>query len=182
MSQLRTHYKSQYSYIVLAACVIMTTCYPSAFQHNANEYHSVRFHTIGSRIPIVKLKLNDKDAWFIIDTGSTITLLNSTESNYFGFGVYHTSHSKITELKGLNAKVALFNACKCLIHFGNLIIKDHAWKSSDLNDLFLAIKEGEGIKIAGILGSDMLAKYDMKINYADQTISYPINIPLQNVN
>ena len=174
MSRLRTYYGSLYTYIVLGACVIMTTCYPSAYGPSANEYYSVRFHTIGSRIPIVKLKLNCKDAWFIVDTCSTITLLNSTESDYFGVGVYHTSQCKVTELKGLNAKVALFNACKCIINFGTLTIKDHGWKSSDRNDLFLAIRESERIKIAGILGSDILAKYDMEINYADQTISYPI--------
>src|SRR5690349_20974148 len=44
----------------------------------------ISFETVGC-IPIVKGTINGKSTFFIIDTGASITMLNESDADHFGF-------------------------------------------------------------------------------------------------
>lgn len=154
--------------------IVLSGCASSRDLGAGEGYHVIGFHTIGGKIPLIKASLNNKRAWFIVDTGATITILNAMESKYFGFSVRRNTIGGMTEVSGFSDKLSLSGASSCSIAIGPLVIKHHAWRSQEMNALFVTIGKNEKLRIAGILGSDILAKYKMRVNYDNNTLSYRI--------
>jgi hypothetical protein len=128
---------------------------------------------VGSSIPVVKATLNDKDAWFIVDTGASATLLNMSLAQYFGISPYRDLHRGDIEINGLGGSMS-FESAICKIKIGQLTINHAALKSKDLNGLFAAINKKENMEIAGILGSDILLRCHINVNYDSQTLSFKV--------
>lgn len=134
------------------------------------DYH-VPFQMIGSSIPVIKVTLNEKNAWFIIDTGASATIINAALTKYFGI----TPHSKQQgELYGLGGTTS-FESYLCRIRIGRVTINHPALKSKNLDAFFNHISFAENFEIAGILGSDILSRYKFIINYSNRTLSYKIH-------
>lgn len=139
----------------------------------ANDYHTIPFRTIGQKIPIIQATLNQKNAWFIVDTGASITLLNATEATYFGFSMHQYLRND-TEVSGFLDKLTISKTSLCTIEIGNLKIEHDVYQSLEMNALFITIGNNERMRIAGILGSDLLARYRMNVNYETRTLSYRV--------
>lgn len=151
---------------------VLSGCSFSETYRTSAEYCFIPFRTIGRQIPVVEALLNGEKAWFIIDTGASFTLLNASEADRFGFFVReHPSHQK-TEVSGLGGKLTLHETFACRIELGPLEIRHFPWKSGNINLLSAKILIHEKVRIAGILGSDLLSKYGINVNYDTQTISY----------
>lgn len=161
--------------LIMSIMIYLSAC--STFEkHNlSGNYHFLPFRMIGNRVPVVEVRLNDKKAWFIIDTGSSFTFLNQAEADKFGFHVksQHTGESK--NINGLGGRLFLYETVSCRIGLGYLFVKNFPWKSGDINRLASVIKEHENINIVGILGGDFLSKFRININYETRTLSYKIN-------
>lgn len=134
--------------------------------------HAVPFITVGTGIPVVKIKLNKKDAWFIVDTGASATLINKAHSKYYDIPD-QLNYLQNIELNGLGGSIR-FQSIVCSLEIGLLKFKQAVFKSNDLNGFFSFIDNREGISIIGILGSDILSRYNMNVNYDTQTISFKI--------
>jgi hypothetical protein len=152
------------------AMVTVMSCSSTEFVAESN-YNVMPFTVVGAGIPVVRATLNDKDAWFIVDTGASVTLLNMAMSEYFNISTYSNFDLDVTEINGLGGAVT-FESAICKIGFGQLIINHKVLKSKDLNGLFSHIKRKENIQLAGIIGSDILLRYRMTINYENKTLSY----------
>lgn len=151
---------------------LLSGCTFSETYRTTAEYYFIPFRTIGQQIPVVEVLLNGKKAWFIIDTGASFTLLNTEEAGNFGFFVReHPLHQK-TEVSGLGGKLILHETFSCMIDLGQLEIKHFSWKSGNINQISSRILKNEKIRLAGILGSDLLSRYGINVNYDTQTISY----------
>jgi hypothetical protein len=134
-----------------------------------SDFH-VGFSTIGGKIPIVKARLNNKNAWFIIDTGATLTILNETQAKHYGFSVHEPRESK--DIIGFSQSLKLSETSGCEIRLGDLVIRHQVYRSEQMNAMFITIANREQIQIAGIIGSDILARYKISVNYNSKTLSY----------
>ena len=130
--------------------------------------NQIQFKTIG-KIPIVEGKINGKRAYFIIDTGASISLLNESEASHFGFGSYSSTNQSLV---GFSGSAAINEAYNCRVEFGSMIIHGVTFKARCLNDFTAAIRQHEGVNISGIIGSDVFNKYQITIDYRNNIISY----------
>ncbi len=125
--------------LILVAGLIFNGCSTSSNVPAETDYHVIPFRTIGKRIPLISAQLNNKRAWFIVDTGASITLLNETEAEYFGFSMYHVNHD-VTEMRGFSSKLKLSRTSFCNIEIGPLKVGKNVYRSQDMNGLFRIIE------------------------------------------
>ncbi|MBX2969811.1 MAG: clan AA aspartic protease [Cyclobacteriaceae bacterium] len=151
--------------------VIATAC-QTAKVLSTGEYIEVPFQTLNGKIPVLKVTINGKTAWMIVDTGASVTVVNAAVANQYGFLVAGNLSASKTEMASLAGTTDLYATYSCNINIGELAIK-YAPKAQNMISLMSRIKEHDKITIVGILGSDVLSKYKMNINYAAQTITYP---------
>jgi hypothetical protein len=144
------------------------------------DYYVIPFRMVGTSIPVVKATLNDKDAWFIVDTGASATLLNMSLAQYFGISPYRDLRRGDIEINGLGGSMS-FESAICKIKIGQLTIHHAALKSKSLNGLFAAINKKENMEIAGILGSDILLRCHINVNYDSQTLSFKLTSGLRSL-
>src|SRR5687768_8288082 len=77
--------------------IIVAGCSSSRPVSISSDYYVVPFRNGLTTIPIVGIKLNDKDAWFVVDTGASTTVLNTALSAHFQL----SSYSNEKEINGL---------------------------------------------------------------------------------
>lgn len=160
--------------ILLIALGLMTVACASSTMVADSSYHAIPFRLIGGGIPIIKISLNDKEAWFIVDTGASASLVNMAVAQEFNVPNYNNYLAGRREINGLGGR-QVFQSVTCKIGLGPITINHAVFKSKDLNGLFDAIRNGENLIVAGILGSDLLSRYHMSLDYAKKTLSYKIN-------
>jgi hypothetical protein len=153
--------------------LVCARCAPSPIVLK-DDYHFISFRLAAAKIPMVKGKLNGRDAWFIVDTGASVTLINKAIIKHFGLSERFDFYEDKTEINGLGGRVG-FESFVCKIEIGILTINHAALKSKDLNGLFALISGRENIRITGIIGSDILSQYGISINYENKTLSYKVN-------
>jgi hypothetical protein len=123
-----------------------------------------------SGIPVVEGKINGKLAYFIIDTGATCSVLNQSKAKHFRF-TYADRFREYT-LKGIGGDAQLKPVYNCNIEFGLFKISNVTFRTKDLNYLTNAIEKDSFTEITGIIGADVLMKYNIMIDYALMLISF----------
>jgi hypothetical protein len=144
---------------------ILGACVSTGVPLTSNQ---VQFKTVG-KIPIIEGKINGKRAYFIVDTGASISLLNESEAKHFGFGASsETGHT----LVGFSGESKIKEAYNCTVEFGAMTIRGVTFKARCMKDFTAVIHQYESIKISGIIGSDVFDKYRITIDYRNSTISF----------
>jgi hypothetical protein len=151
--------------------VVITACQTAKVIYTGDRIE-VPFQTLNGKIPLLRVSINGKTAWMIVDTGASVTVVNAAVANQYGFSVAGNFSASKTEMTSLAGSADLYATYSCNIRIGELDIR-YAPKAQNMISLTSRIKEHEKITIVGILGSDVLSKYKMNINYAAQTITYP---------
>lgn len=125
----------------------------------------VDFITV-NKVPVVEGTLNGKTAFFIVDSGASLSVLDDSQSDYFGFS---TSKSNIAAA-GYGGVASFGNAYDVKLTIGGKKF-DTDFKSQDLSKIVDLIRENDGVEISGIVGSDIMKNYHFIIDYSDLTIS-----------
>lgn len=164
---------------LLLLATVLIRCAPQHLGIPRKEEEYVSFRMV-NRIPVVNGRINGKQAWFIVDTGASVSVLNAGEAEHFGFRVANTIHQQGRAINGLGGRSNVYAVSGCDLAIGHLPLKYIAWHSQDMHALFSAIHENEEIRIAGIIGSDVLSKYHISIHYNKLALSYrpPHHAPL----
>lgn len=129
---------------------------------------SVNFFSV-ARIPVVEGRINGKVAYFIVDTGASCSILNESVARHYGF---KTLVSVDEHLMGLNGAAGIKLAYNYSIDLGSLRINSLPFRSRRIDELVDVIKNNDRISIAGIIGSDVMKKYQMSIDYRTNKISF----------
>lgn len=147
--------------------------YPTPAQrvHGDSNYSALPFQTLNGKIPIVKVQINGKPAWMIVDTGASITIVHAAKASYFGFEIARHTEDKM-DMTGLGGSTELLETYGCSLKLGDLTIKQRP-KAQDLYRLLSTIKAHDKITIVGILGADVLSRNKMTIDYSSNKILYP---------
>lgn len=120
---------------------------------------------------IIKGDLNGKKAFFLVDTGSDLSIINSAHLDRFKLKeqeIYGGSREAI----GFNGETA---AVKKVANANLLIgetLNHSSFYSLDLSKLCKSIEAKTHVTISGIIGADLLKKYNCVIDYQLRQITF----------
>lgn len=117
-------------------------------------------------IPVVEGKINDIDCYFIIDSGASLSVLNEAEKNRFGFSSFDSD----MEAAGYGGSAVFKEVVGVDIEIGGIKFMT-SFKSQNLTPIVDIIYKTQGIRISGIIGSDIMHKNNFVINYSEKSIS-----------
>ena len=121
--------------------------------------------------PIVKGILNGKMAYFLLDTGSDLTILNTRSARKYGFKIIQ-GRSKAMMIEGLGGSYRDFKRATGLkLFMDESLIYTHFF-AFDLTNIIGSLNTNTGMKIVGIIGSDVMKKYGFKIDYESKLVSF----------
>ena len=145
---------------------LFATCFTGVFTQEVLKMISVDDQ------PIVLGKLNGKKAYFLVDSGADISLIDASQKKKYGIRttdldltnreIYDLSskHKKVVPV----AKEVQVRLCDELVKGRFLVL--------DIETLVDAIRRSNGIKIAGIIGSDVMKKYAFLIDYGEKEVRF----------
>jgi hypothetical protein len=140
-------------------------CLPPAQIGNLDQ---IKFITVGS-IPVVEGRINGKKAFFVVDTGASISILDEACAKRFGF----TAIASLDRIViGLGGESRINDASNCLVELGPLKIDQVSFRTKRLGSFVAAIRRDAHIEVSGIIGADVFNHYKININYKDRTIIF----------
>jgi len=71
--------------LLLIVVILFFSCAQEIKISGPEKNQSISFKRTAGRIPVIGATLNGKSAYFIIDTGASISVLNEQEAESFGF-------------------------------------------------------------------------------------------------
>ena len=102
-------------------------------------------------VPIVSATLNGEKVHFILDTGASKSYINSEDCKKYGVIVGEETESSVSGIGGLvNFTNKLSNVS---VKVGDTLLRE-PFDSMNLRNIASSVKEGAGIRIVGIIGSD----------------------------
>ncbi|MDN5213809.1 retropepsin-like aspartic protease [Fulvivirgaceae bacterium BMA12] len=121
--------------------------------------------------PIVKGVINGKVAHFLLDTGSDLTILHAKSAREYGFKLVQGRNRPLM-IEGLGGSHRDFKRAAGLkLYMDESLIYTHFF-AFDLGNIVNSIRANTNIKIAGIIGSDVMRKYGFKIDYDNRLVSF----------
>lgn len=126
-----------------------------------NEHKEQIDFTFSNNLPIIKATLNGVPVKILIDTGASVSLLDTSSSDNLFFTVdYDDPVSTGTGLGGIEN---IFNVRNTVLVVGKDTL-DIKFKGVNLK--YFRRQSG----VVGIIGSDYLRKHDLIINYENMTL------------
>lgn len=138
---------------------------------SAYEYEYIKIINLHKK-PIIEATLNGKKAYFLLDTGSDITMLSKHDDKKYGFKllVRDENHAAL----GIGGKTAgMTSAYQVRLELGTTRINTR-YLAHDLSAIAQAIEKDTGLSISGIIGSDAMKRYGIIIDYKNRVIGVPI--------
>ena len=121
--------------------------------------------------PIVKGILNGKMAYFLLDTGSDLTIMDTRSARKYGYKIIQ-GRSRAMMIEGLGGSYKDFKRATGLkLFMDESLIYTHFF-AFDLSNIVNSLQTNSGMKIAGIIGSDVMRKYNFKIDYGNKLVSF----------
>lgn len=135
---------------------------------SAYEYEYIKIFNL-HRKPIVEATLNGQKAYFLLDTGSDITMLNKDEKNKYGFKL-HIRENENHAAVGIGGKTTeLTSIYQVHLKLGSTRIVTR-YLAYDMSAIVQAIDRNSGVKISGIIGSDTMKRYGIIIDYKNREV------------
>ena len=119
------------------------------------------------KVPIVKCLLNGKEAYFVLDSGSDVTLVHSPNAGKYGFSYKNRSSKSIVGASGGNQP--LFEANTVDLVAGTQMLNTRFY-ATDLSTVVASLSKSTGITVSGILGMDLMRRYGFEIDYSNQQL------------
>jgi hypothetical protein len=151
--------------IYLMCFLILVGCSASRKGKTTSVLH---FRTVG-QIPVIEGTINGKRAFFIVDTGASCSILDESVSERFDFNFIVKTNSNVY---GLGGQANINQAFDVVVKIGPLTINHRKFRTKRLDYLTSVINRNEGVKIAGLIGSDILNYYNVAINFRNGTLSF----------
>lgn len=153
---------------VVAILILMLMSFGCAPRINAGTLNTIRFFSV-SHIPVVEGKINGKRAYFIIDTGASCSIVDETVSKRYGFNLILKVEDNVF---GLGGQAKLGQAKDCIVEIGPLRFTNTIFRSKPLDYLTSVIRNEQSVDVSGIIGSDILNRYKLSINYHNNSICF----------
>lgn len=123
------------------------------------------------RLFFVDLKINGRNAKFLVDTGASLSLVNIENSRYYEF-TYKKNYKQVSGLGGSRDRYDIKNI-SLTDKDGNILYIN--FEGANINHVVNNMNK-DGINIVGVIGSDFLKNSNAIINYADNSIKLYSNV------
>lgn len=140
--------------MVLKFCEMFKKLFGKKSQYNPENESSVREVTKlldSSHVPIIEGVLNGKKAYFMLDTGASISVLDTNQSKDYMFSIIGDSDVEITGIGSNRSESKEIG--KSLVKVGESTLKE-TFIGKDLRDVVRAVSSGSGYNIVGIIGTN----------------------------
>jgi|GEM_PF-1715771 len=129
------------------------------------ELEPTTIKLLNTVFPIVECTLNSKKAYFLIDTGSTITVLDLSQKKGYGF----FTHKRLSkELYGFGGKhLGVWSVLDVNLKIGGRFVAT-PFLGVSLSQLKESISKRTGYTITGIIGSDVIRDYGIIIDFVGE--------------
>lgn len=122
-------------------------------------------------LPTIPVEVNNKKLCFILDTGSTCSLIDSTVVEYFKDIIELVGDYYISGIEGTKHKVDMITLP---FNFEGQIYKPK-FCVRPLLDAFKSIEDESGIQVHGLIGTDFLLKNKWIIDFNELKIEYELD-------
>jgi predicted aspartyl protease len=120
----------------------------------------------------LNVKINGKRCRFLIDTGASKSVVDKSYfEKYFGKNSLVTVKQETTGVHG-SVPESHFGKIK-QIEIGKKVVKNYMAAAIDLSHVNLVYSTLKKPKIQGILGSDLMLKYKMVVDYGNECVTIP---------
>jgi len=122
---------------------------------------SIKFNT-STRLPILSVQINGINARLLLDTGATVSLIDSSTIRKYNFNIYSLPEENM-RLSGVGGTIYLYEARDVNVFFEGepMNIK---FKSANLRNLRYQLG------IVGVIGTDYLNENKMVIDYKNKVL------------
>jgi hypothetical protein len=118
----------------------------------------------------IPLSINGNKLLFILDTGASNTVIDFSIANKIGLNL------KIHHNKGVgvgSSSLKVYKVGKTIINFQNLInLSSNNIISMNLSHVIDGLITKGAKRIDGVIGNDILKKYEAKIDYTKKTLQF----------
>ena len=121
-------------------------------------------------VPMIKGSINGKPAFFVVDTGASITILNGSLARMYNYKVIDNRYLERCRIIGLGGESVLREAKFVTVRLGGHDL-NFINKVADLNRLSSHFEDYD-IQIAGIIGTDLLRILGGVIDMQAETITF----------
>ena len=123
--------------------------------------------------PIVKIVLNGVNTWMLLDTGSDLTIIDSSTKDRYNFQSYASDDSRLS-VPGFGSKNnQLESTSNTAIEFGHQELEGTVY-AFDLSTISQSIHRRTGKRIAGIIGTSMMRKHGFILDMGNSTASITV--------
>lgn len=150
-------------HIILLKLFLLLSC--GSKDNKFEDDNKIEFVTI-NKVPVVKGKLNNIPAYFIIDSGASLSVLDENQKDKYKF--YTTSDNQ--SAVGYGGVASFKRVTNVDLFIGGKEFETN-YKAQNLSSLVDVIREDSGYEIVGIIGSDIMKSNKFIINYSDNSIS-----------
>ena len=119
-------------------------------------------------VPLIKLSLNDRDVYFIVDTGSSISVLDITKSKKLSFKFHNEMNTKSV---GLGGEFSLYYISGYEVKINDQQIFGK-FVGKDLSEITSLLQNKTNLMVVGIIGMDILTYYDVSISFLDKSMTF----------
>ena len=122
---------------------------------------TIQFST-QKNVPVIYVKVNNKPAIFILDTGASVSIIDKNFKTHYGFGTMENLNEGT--ITGVGGTVRMEDVYNCEVKYGDSILNVDL-KSISLSHL------AKVSNIVGVIGSDYFVKNKVSIDYNSKTLS-----------
>ncbi len=153
-------------YRVLPVILMLITSQLTAAHEPTADRYSIDIVCL-KKVPIVKATLNGKTAYFVLDSGSDVSLLHKLAASDYKFSVKKRIEKSIIGVTGGNQSLHEVPDAVLQMIGHNLQTQFYA---TDLSTVVEVLFISTGIDISGIIGIDLMRKYGFEIDYASEKL------------
>ena len=113
-------------------------------------------------MPVITLYQGDKRFNFLLDTGSTDSIIDSNILKEIDYKIKNT----VSNLFGMEGQTKQVKSCEITLYFGN---KGYTYNYliNDMSQAFGQIKDSTGVNLHGIIGSKFFNKFRYVLDFAE---------------
>ena len=124
-----------------------------------------RIKSISEKRLIIEVKVNDKKAYFLIDTGASIGLIDNNKRKKFDLSVGREYNGTLV---GAGGEMRNVRHCNTFVEFENKIIPQ--FLLTDISGVVESIKRETGIEILGIISLPQMKMANITLDCNDNEI------------
>lgn len=150
----------------ICLCCLLITCGAWNFP---DEYEKVTLIHVEGK-PMVSARINGKKAYFLLDTGSALSILHSRDAGVFDFKVRPVREYRAPRVSSFGGSIqSLHHVSDVHIEIGETPIHTYFY-AYNMEHLVKSLAEKTRYKISGIIGTEVMNRYGFQLDFVNKSV------------